>query len=1414
MGRGECLLYSGLVVTSPPGEMVSSFSSGLSSACSVCGCFGVTTPYVKRSVLGGELVLPPVFGVSPFLVASSGPVWGQSSPPPLSPPLRHIPPPPVVHTPPAVFSPPFLLVGLWLSKGRNYGGLTLMLMAGVKHVNGGPVLDSTNSLSDYYAMREIVETGNACDLPGVGIKYGPFLECMWRSVERGFVDKDKALFCAEGLKSGFMCGVDVGLMTGHRWFKNYPPAIEARHAVTAAIKERVVNKKTLVLGTWTAGLGSLVRGMFRATAIAPINAVPKPMEPEKVRPTTDHTRTGFNAATSLDFLSHSLDTYNEIAHFLKSDYFMHVSDVDSAFPMLPFHWSLWPFLLTRFFSADDTDKLTLFMHVCGDFGTRGMPGVFKIFFSDVVVNMARSEGVLTLPMPIYVDDMALIGQFKRVVLAEMQMFQAWALLVCGVVFKIIKDRVAAKRQLMIGFWWCSQSLTRTLPEIKLKQYVDMLAVMAGMKKYSLHDMQVCAGRMQRAIMTLPVGAGCLLYGLYTMMSGLKLGWHTRRSTRGVRDDLGWLRKLLTINLGRGYYSMANFTWGPDLMTDASKSSKYVGGGYLSACGMLDFFVYGRGASRKPIDYLEGDTFIVAFRRMGQYWNHLMIRCWIDNMSFKGCMDKGRSKVERLNVLVREMYALSLEHQCVISPEFVPTLENGAADFLSRPAVQLGDPIAQVTAIATEMHFWAPGTVAKVGPYAGGTRTLDEERGVLRKEVGFQRVLSAEAKTFHPSSLFLGKEQTGRVEGDGARRCWMVVIWLFLSFLPVSEASSFATTASTLVLAPPRPMPLGLSVQYQRASLFTGLDEEDTEWVMRALDNRLSASSWSTIKSGVKRWRACAQACGFSVILATDDLERGAKIARWLKHMVQENVLVYKSISNYLWGMRQWQMLQGQGDPILGVLGMDLLLESVKVLTFTVGEPHRQMPPGLLGTILEDTDEKSFEEVQFNVVLLTLAYTFSRTECPCPKTFDGFDPTNHWRVRDFDAIPILGLVCLLVRFQRIKQDPRIERPAARGDGDWSVIGSIPGSRFCILKWVNLFNRMLGPRPDKDGPMFLNKDRVRPYTYGNFSRDYTFRQKRVGLADEEITHPHGIRVRSYNDVAGTLGRPMAGAHGGWVQPEDKAASSVGNSKYDRFPLSLVIRIAACIAGTDLGDHVFHAPSEEAGSLNVPAGEIRERALASSGSGTMRRDEPLRVSAAEVQRLATEDDSSSDEEQAGPVDRGLTMPPGWSKAQRVTAVGRKYWRFTGPPDSGSRVMFSLAAAWGEFDSHQGPANEVGSDEGSVLAFANVENELARDIDNEGPSDGLGAHETVEEMSFEQAVLEPMASATFGESEGEPEPVGSPQVHFFELVKGLCGTPLCGLLDGHLGLCANQVVVSKRRDDSATRLMSPLKHVGSQIV
>ena len=317
---------------------------------------------------------------------------------------------------------------------------------------------------------------------------------------------------------------------------------------------------------------------------------------------------------------------------------------------------------------------------------------------------------------------------------------------------------------------------------------------------------------------------------------------------------------------------------------------------------------------------------------------------------------------------------------------------------------------------------------------------------------------------------------------------------------------------------------------------------------------------------------------------------------------------------------------------------------------------------------------------------------------------------------------------------------------------------------------------------------------------FSRDYTVRQKQVGVGDCDITHPHGVRVRSYNDVSGTLGRPLAGAHGGWVQPEDKATSSVGNSRYDRFPLSLVIRIAACIAGTDLGDFVLSVPSEDAGSLHVPAGEIRERAVAKPVA--MQREAPLRVSASEVQGLATSPGSDSDEEDVDKVPVAHTgLPPGWSKEQRVAPTRRKYWRFQGPLGSGSRILFSLAAAWGEFDAlrESGAEVEWDSDEFDV-----DESSGFRDIGDADPANGLRADESFEQSSILEFVAPVQSTIS--------EPVAPKQ--FFELVRGLCGTPMCGLEDNHLGLCVNQVVARRRQDVATRSLMSPEKHVGSQVV
>ena len=97
-----------------------------------------------------------------------------------------------------------------------------------------------------------------------------------------------------------------------------------------------------------------------------------------------------------------------------------------------------------------SDLLWLYIHVFGDFGSAAMPGTFKIFFTDVVMGMARSEMVLTLEAPIYVDDISLIGELQRMVDSEGVALTAF-LRELGIYIKEIKDRAAAQVQLALGF---------------------------------------------------------------------------------------------------------------------------------------------------------------------------------------------------------------------------------------------------------------------------------------------------------------------------------------------------------------------------------------------------------------------------------------------------------------------------------------------------------------------------------------------------------------------------------------------------------------------------------------------------------------------------------------------------------------------------------------------------------------------------------------------------------------------------------------------------------------------------------------------------------------------------------------------------------------------------------------------------
>ena len=603
-----------------------------------------------------------------------------------------------------------------------------------------PTADTEGVFTEVFEAARQVYRHGMCSLPGSTIKYEAFVQIGRYAVHRGFVEPAVADRVLHWLRWGTDVGAQRSLLRGVRVFENYPTALgEFSGRVAKALTKRVSAHKTLDLGDWHDGLRVVARAVFQDFFVAPMLAVPKPLEPGECRPATAHDVTTFNDAIDMTGLTHELRGYEEIAAFLKTGYVMAVTDVADAFPLLGLATWTWPFFALRFRrgaqqpdgSWDVFGMTRLLMHLFADFGTRGMPGVFKLLYKDMLLGMARSVNVLTMPMVVWVDDCGLIGAARRRCDTEMWAFQKFAGLL-GILFKWLKDKAAAQVIPMIGFWWDSFSRTISLLEDKLGSYMQMFLAFSVRSSLSLRERRCGAGRAQRAVMTLPPGARCLLQPIYAAMHGLKHAWQQRKTNKLERTAWLFLYEVLALNMGRGYFSYDGFTPGPAVCTDASKSGRYAGGGAVENDGDADWWVYGASASKRLIDWLEADTVLEYTRTSCHKWYKRIVDFWIDNSAFELSGEAGRSRVERLNVVLQKLFLLQVEHTFIIRFNWIPTDDNTMADHLSRGRIE-----AFYLAVAAEAmivgffvggFFWA-GKAVRIRMAAEAGRTLGTDLSV-------------------------------------------------------------------------------------------------------------------------------------------------------------------------------------------------------------------------------------------------------------------------------------------------------------------------------------------------------------------------------------------------------------------------------------------------------------------------------------------------------------------------------------------------------------------------------------------------------------------------------------------------------------------------------------------------------------
>lgn len=957
---------------------------------------------------------------------------------------------------------------------------------------------------------------------------------MWRAVARGYVRHEHATFIAKSLRHGFEAGVQRHLVRGQRCFPNYKSARDAMEQVGRATQGRVDSGKTLALGDW-GGLRDLLFSQIGDFRLFPLSAVDKPLEPGEKRPASDHTKTGLNAATVLGILEHSLTAAKDVAWMLQTGYFMYVSDVEAAFTMLPLAPWLWWFMLFCVTLPSRKGRSTLCMHTHGDFGTRGMPGCFYVFYVKVVIPMARSELILTLPMAVYVDDNGLCAPTEAEANGEMGALQDWCAAVPGVAFKRLKDRRATQTPLYIGFIWNSVTRTRTLPEQKLLQYMDEFNNFANRRAVTLTELRSLAGKAQRAVLTMPPGAACLLANMFALMAGLTLPWHKKRVTKGAKLDVQFLADVLGFNVGQGYFSYDQFGWAPELRTDACKGPRYTGGGYVSACGRYGFWRYGTSAARKLIDEIEGDTFDGAIEEMAGHYRRCMVPCRIDNSSFQRSQVKGRSRAPRLNDLMKKLFVRQIRGEFVLSSTWISSEDNELADDLSRDR--------EVTFLqrAVASGFWHLDVVPLRHPQAGRTRTFAvavDPLGPARDVFPGHGRAAAEEPAL--ASDVAGDEDEGPVlEGNHEPR----------SCLRLHGAGGVTRFSD--------------SVPHPHATLTEGLPAELLTDLEDVLDNRLAASSYRSVGSGMVRWRDVAEKYGWPTIIRTHDPTRGAKMVALVLHMVHDTELVWSSINNYVWGVRQWMQLQHQADPVLGVDGWDVFCTGCKVLAHVPAEPRKQIPLEVVEQILHALDPSKFEDAQFGFFLLVMLFTFSRSECPCPKSFSGpesFDELKHWQVGDIVFVVQGGMKGFRILFKSVKQDARVERPQARGEdgtpGDWAYVGDVPGTIFSVVDWYMALCKHTGKRLDKAAPFFLAKDKQRPYTYRCAMSDLHRMLDAVGCTERYGLH--GLRVLGYNLSKRANGVDLTVAHGLWM--------SSAHTRYERFSMQQVMCIPRNMVGCE--------------------------------------------------------------------------------------------------------------------------------------------------------------------------------------------------------------------------------------------------------
>ena len=397
-----------------------------------------------------------------------------------------------------------------------------------------------------------------------------------------------------------------------------------------------------------------------------------------------------------------MPTFDLVRKFATPGCWFGCQDVASAFPCLALHRDMWPLFAFLWFDLRSPDndpadpalhQSCLYFHTHGLFGPRDWPYIWTMYM--LFVTMVATASGIPLAPP-YLDDVPHVRERRSEVVFDLERF-ADLLASLGTPEKPLKRVGPLQKCEILGRLFNSRTFTVAVPKEKMDRFRAALrrlfAPGPASGKAPLAAIQQFCGQAAFVGTVLHPAFNSYMSPIYALLRRVNTQ-DPRRRHHNVRitSEAKWAGRALVADIHRFQHRVSinpDLTHSPGLAiySDAC-GSPTPGWGFASR----RHFQAGRFSpplSHWHINVLELLAALYGVQAHLQWLPRTVVRLYIDSQVVVAWISKGRAggadaERRRLsNSILRELFALALEHDFLFDVRWLASADNAAADALSR-----------------------------------------------------------------------------------------------------------------------------------------------------------------------------------------------------------------------------------------------------------------------------------------------------------------------------------------------------------------------------------------------------------------------------------------------------------------------------------------------------------------------------------------------------------------------------------------------------------------------------------------------------------------------------------------------------------------------------------------------------------